>query len=118
MEETLRELDELFAEIDDTSRGKYSLESKNEGESRKQSLESENECEQNFAGDQAEFVEATAGQGVDDPLSQFLDLSCEGASDALERIQRNSSINDPDNMELGHGKIKNVTENAIPSRSA
>jgi len=118
MEETLRELDELFAEIDDTSRGKYSLESKNEGESRKQSLESENECEQNFAGDQAEFVEATAGQGVDDPLSQFLDLSCEGASDALERIQRNSSINDPDNMELGRGKIKNVTENAIPCRSA
>ena len=51
-------------------------------------------------------------------MSQFLDLSCDGASDALEKIQRLPSINDPENMELSYGKLMSETEITKPSRYA
>ena len=54
--------------------------------------------------------------GNEDPLSQFLDLTSDGLSDALEKIQRNSSINDPETMDLRYGKLKSETEHAKPSR--
>jgi len=69
-------------------------------------------------GEEAEDAEAKLPDGCEDPLAQFLDLSCEGATDALEKIQRNSSINDPVTMELSYGKLKSETENTKPSRSS
>ena len=54
--------------------------------------------------------------GGEDPLSQFLDLSCDGASDALEKIERLPSINDPETMELSYGKLMAESENSKPSR--
>merc|ERR550534_2134315 len=106
IEETLHELDELFARLDDVS--DETVQQVN-NVAKSKSVDDEPSRER---GSSSELH-----SGNEDPLSQFLDLTSDGLSDALEKIQRNSSINDPETMDLSYGKLKSEMEHAKPSRS-
>jgi len=97
MEETLKELDVLFAAIEQTSQS-------SETEDRSIEAETASQPDEGYCPD---------------PLSQFMDPLSEGASDTLGKIQRNSSTNDPERMEGGLGKVFSETElSSKPSRSS
>jgi len=129
IEDTMNELDALFDHIDDVSkRNESALREAQRDDSDanidgplEEDVEEDEEEEEELVEEEEEEVEdaeAKLSDGCEDPLAQFLDLSCEGATDALEKIQRNSSINDPVTMELSYGKLKSEAENTKPSRSS